>query len=98
MGRGAEAVEAESLRVSHADDAEQAAVAVGVDARGQVEHLADCQPRGRRLVMRQVTDELVHEGKVVYFGASNYAGWQLLKALGIASLGSLVAAVLRYEE
>jgi len=31
-------------------------------------------------------DDLVHEGKVRYVGASNYAAWQLAKALGIAAL------------
>jgi aryl-alcohol dehydrogenase-like predicted oxidoreductase len=29
-------------------------------------------------------DDLVHDGKVRYVGASNYSGWHLLKALGIA--------------
>ncbi len=29
-------------------------------------------------------DDLVHQGKVRYIGASNYAGWQLSKALGIS--------------
>ena len=28
-------------------------------------------------------DLLVRAGKVRYVGASNYAGWQLMKALGI---------------
>ncbi len=31
-------------------------------------------------------DDLVREGKVRYVGASNYAGWHLAKALGIAAL------------
>ena len=31
-------------------------------------------------------DDLVHEGKVRYVGASNYAGWQLAKALGVSAL------------
>ena len=31
-----------------------------------------------------VLDDLVHEGKVCYLGASNYAAWQLAKALGLA--------------
>jgi aryl-alcohol dehydrogenase-like predicted oxidoreductase len=31
-------------------------------------------------------DDLVHEGKVRYVGASNYTGWQLAKALGLAAL------------
>ncbi|HEX6312698.1 MAG TPA: aldo/keto reductase [Acidimicrobiia bacterium] len=31
-------------------------------------------------------DDLVREGKVRYVGASNYTGWQLAKALGIAAL------------
>ena len=31
-------------------------------------------------------DDLVHEGKVRYLGASNFAGWQLAKALGRAAL------------
>ena len=29
-------------------------------------------------------DDLVHEGKVCYLGASNYTAWQLAKSLGIA--------------
>jgi aryl-alcohol dehydrogenase-like predicted oxidoreductase len=31
-------------------------------------------------------DDLVREGKVRYVGASNYTGWQLAKALGLAAL------------
>ena len=31
-------------------------------------------------------DDLVHEGKVAYVGASNYTAWQLMKALGVAAL------------
>jgi aryl-alcohol dehydrogenase-like predicted oxidoreductase len=31
-------------------------------------------------------DDLVHEGKVLYVGASNYTAWQLMKAIGIAEL------------
>jgi aryl-alcohol dehydrogenase-like predicted oxidoreductase len=31
-------------------------------------------------------DDLVHEGKVCYVGASNYTAWQLMKALGLAAL------------
>ena len=31
-----------------------------------------------------VLDDLVHEGKVRYLGASNFAGWQMAKALGIS--------------
>lgn len=31
-------------------------------------------------------DDLVHEGKVRYVGASNFAGWHLAKALGLAAL------------
>jgi 1-deoxyxylulose-5-phosphate synthase len=29
-------------------------------------------------------DDLVHEGKVRYIGASNYAAWELMKAIGIS--------------
>ncbi|BCJ49408.1 aldo/keto reductase [Actinoplanes sp. NBRC 14428] len=32
----------------------------------------------------EALDQLVRQGKVRYVGASNYAGWQLMKALGIA--------------
>ena len=32
----------------------------------------------------QALDDLVSAGKVRYIGASNYAGWQLMKALGIS--------------
>src|SRR4030095_2671414 len=31
----------------------------------------------------EALDDLVHAGKVRYVGCSNYAGWQLMKALGI---------------
>src|SRR5262249_30990776 len=34
-------------------------------------------------------DSLVHSGKVRYVGASNYAGWQLMKALGVADRNNL---------
>jgi aryl-alcohol dehydrogenase-like predicted oxidoreductase len=36
-----------------------------------------------------VLDDLVHEGKVRYLGASNFAGWQLAKALGVACVRGL---------
>ena len=32
----------------------------------------------------EALDQLVHSGKVRYVGCSNYAGWQLMKALGIS--------------
>jgi aryl-alcohol dehydrogenase-like predicted oxidoreductase len=38
----------------------------------------------------QALDDLVHAGKVRYVGCSNYAGWQLMKALGIAERRGLV--------
>jgi aryl-alcohol dehydrogenase-like predicted oxidoreductase len=38
-------------------------------------------------------DDLVHAGKVRYVGCSNYAGWQLMKALGIAERQGLVRFV-----
>lgn len=31
-------------------------------------------------------DDLVHEGKVRYIGASNFAAWQLAKAIGVSAL------------
>jgi aryl-alcohol dehydrogenase-like predicted oxidoreductase len=34
-------------------------------------------------------DDLVHAGKVRYVGCSNYAGWQLMKALAISDRGNL---------
>ncbi len=34
-------------------------------------------------------DDLVHQGKVLYIGASNFAAWQVEKALGISALGGL---------
>ena len=37
----------------------------------------------------EALDLLVRAGKVRYVGVSNYAGWQLMKALGIASLHGL---------
>lgn len=33
-----------------------------------------------------VLDDLVHQGKVLYLGASNFAAWQVAKALGISEL------------
>ena len=36
----------------------------------------------------EALDLLVRSGKVRYVGASNYAGWQLMKALGTACRGS----------
>lgn len=54
-------------------------------------------------------DDLVHQGKVRYIGCSNYAGWQLMKALAISekynlekfitlqSYYSLVARELEFE-
>ncbi len=30
-------------------------------------------------------DDLVHQGKVLYLGASNFAAWQVMKALGISA-------------
>jgi aryl-alcohol dehydrogenase-like predicted oxidoreductase len=37
----------------------------------------------------EALDQLVRQGKVRYVGASNYAGWQIMKALGIADLHGL---------
>jgi aryl-alcohol dehydrogenase-like predicted oxidoreductase len=45
-------------------------------------------------------DHLVRSGKVRYVGASNYAGWQLMKALGIAArldLAPLVSQQIYYS-
>jgi aryl-alcohol dehydrogenase-like predicted oxidoreductase len=41
----------------------------------------------------QALDDLVHAGKVRYVGCSNYAGWQLMKALGIAERRELTRFV-----
>jgi aryl-alcohol dehydrogenase-like predicted oxidoreductase len=41
----------------------------------------------------QALDDLVRAGKVRYVGCSNYAGWQLMKALGIAEQRGLVRFV-----
>ena len=38
-------------------------------------------------------DQLVRDGKVRYVGVSNYAGWQLLKALGISERNGLARFV-----
>jgi aryl-alcohol dehydrogenase-like predicted oxidoreductase len=38
-------------------------------------------------------DDLVHAGKVRYVGCSNYAGWQLMKALGVAERRGLTRFV-----
>ena len=57
----------------------------------------------------RVLDDLVHEGKVRYIGCSNFAGWQLMKALAISDkhnwekfisfqgLYSLLARDMEYE-
>jgi aryl-alcohol dehydrogenase-like predicted oxidoreductase len=34
-------------------------------------------------------DDLVHQGKVLYIGASNWAAWQIAKALGLSALHDL---------
>lgn len=34
-------------------------------------------------------DDLVHGGKVLYLGVSNWAAWQIAKALGLSALGGL---------
>jgi aryl-alcohol dehydrogenase-like predicted oxidoreductase len=34
-------------------------------------------------------DDLVHAGKVLYIGVSNWAAWQIAKALGLSALGGL---------
>jgi aryl-alcohol dehydrogenase-like predicted oxidoreductase len=36
-------------------------------------------------------DDLVHQGKVVYTGASNFAAWQVAKALGVSAKEGLAA-------
>jgi aryl-alcohol dehydrogenase-like predicted oxidoreductase len=41
----------------------------------------------------QALDDLVRAGKVRYVGCSNYAGWQLMKALGIAERRGLTRFV-----
>jgi aryl-alcohol dehydrogenase-like predicted oxidoreductase len=41
----------------------------------------------------QALDDLVHAGKVRYVGCSNYAGWQLMKALGVAERRGLARFV-----
>jgi len=41
----------------------------------------------------QALDDLVSAGKVRYIGASNYAGWQLMKALGISDRRDLARFV-----
>jgi aryl-alcohol dehydrogenase-like predicted oxidoreductase len=47
----------------------------------------------------QALDDLVRAGKVRYVGCSNYAGWQLMKALGVAEregLGRFVCQQIHY--
>jgi aryl-alcohol dehydrogenase-like predicted oxidoreductase len=47
----------------------------------------------------EALDDLVHAGKVRYVGCSNYAGWQLMKALGVAErrgLPRLVSQQIHY--
>jgi aryl-alcohol dehydrogenase-like predicted oxidoreductase len=41
----------------------------------------------------QALDDLISSGKVRYVGASNYAGWQLMKALGISDRRDLARFV-----
>jgi aryl-alcohol dehydrogenase-like predicted oxidoreductase len=41
----------------------------------------------------QALDDLVRAGKVRYVGCSNYAGWQLMKALGVAERRGLAGFV-----
>jgi aryl-alcohol dehydrogenase-like predicted oxidoreductase len=41
----------------------------------------------------EALDDLVHAGKVRYVGCSNYAGWQLMKALGVAERRGLARFV-----
>lgn len=41
----------------------------------------DCTPMEETL---RVLDDLVSQGKILYLGASNYAAWQVAKALGIS--------------
>jgi aryl-alcohol dehydrogenase-like predicted oxidoreductase len=36
-------------------------------------------------------DDLVHQGKVLYLGASNFAAWQVMKALGISARSGLAS-------
>ena len=38
-------------------------------------------------------DDLVHQGKVLYLGASNFAAWQVMKALGVAERRGLAPLV-----
>ena len=38
-------------------------------------------------------DDLVRQGKVLYWGVSNYSGWQLMKMLAIAEHQSQVATI-----
>ena len=41
----------------------------------------------------EALDDLVRAGKVRYVGCSNYAGWQLMKALGVAERRGLARFV-----
>lgn len=41
----------------------------------------------------RATDDLVRQGKVRYLGASNFAAWQIMKALGIAAREHLASLV-----
>lgn len=38
-------------------------------------------------------DDLVHQGKVIYIGASNYAAWQVSKGLGLSAVHGLTRFV-----
>lgn len=46
-----------------------------------IHHFDEATPLEETL---RTLDDLVHQGKVLYIGASNFAAWQVMKALGIS--------------
>jgi aryl-alcohol dehydrogenase-like predicted oxidoreductase len=51
-----------------------------------IHHFDEVTPLDETL---RVLDDLVHQGKVLYIGASNFAAWQVMKGLHISSLKGL---------
>jgi aryl-alcohol dehydrogenase-like predicted oxidoreductase len=47
-----------------------------------IHHFDECTPLEESL---RALDDLVRHGKVLYLGASNFAAWQVMKALGISA-------------
>lgn len=53
-----------------------------------IHHFDEATPLDETL---RALDDLVHQGKVIYTGASNFAAWQVMKALGISAREGLTS-------